>query len=175
MILCFYMVVAAWTLEYLFTSITGDLYNGLDLFESNDTDSFFTAKLTESISSVWAPIIWIFIILFINALVLLRGVQKGIEKMSNMLMPILFLILLLLCGVALTLPNASEGIRYFLQPDFSKLSPSLFINALGQAFFSLSLGMGILITYSAYFPNKDRLSNTAFTVAGCDVFWVALF
>jgi NSS family neurotransmitter:Na+ symporter len=90
-----------------------------------------------------------------------------------MLMPVLFILLLVLCGVSLSLPNAGEGLRYFLQPDFSMITPSVFMNALGQAFFSLSLGMGILITYSAYFPKRDNLNSTAFTIAGCD-FLVAL-
>jgi NSS family neurotransmitter:Na+ symporter len=171
MINCFYMVVGAWTLEYLWTSITGSLYSGIDI--ANSTSGYFGARLQESISTVWNPLIWVAVILIINIVVLMRGVQKGIEKMSNMLMPVLFILLLVLCGVSLSLPNAGEGLRYFLQPDFSMITPSVFMNALGQAFFSLSLGMGILITYSAYFPKRDNLNSTAFTIAGCD-FLVAL-
>ena len=71
------------------------------------------------------------------------GVRKGIEKMSNILMPVLFLLLLLFAGVSLSLPKASEGLEFFLNPDFSKITPTVVVNALGQAFFSLSLGMGI--------------------------------
>lgn len=89
------------------------------------------------------------------------GVQKGIERLSNVLMPVLFVILLALCCVTLTLPDAGVGLEYFLKPDFSKITPAVLVNALGQTFFSLSLGMGILITYSAYYPADTKLGKTS--------------
>ncbi len=168
MILCFYMVVAAWTLEYLWTSATGQLYDGLEAAGQAGCDGFFADKLSTYIASAWSPIVWIALVLIINMVVLIRGVQRGIERMSNLLMPVLFVILLVLCGVSLSLPSAGQSVEFFLRPDFSSLSPSLIVNALGQAFFSLSLGMGILITYSSYFPSTDNLKATAFSVAGCD-------
>lgn len=97
------------------------------------------------------------------------GVRKGIERMSNILMPILFLILLVLCCVSITLPGAAEGLKFFLSPDFSKITPSVIVSALGQSFFSLSLGMGILITYSSYYPKETNLSRTAITVSLLDL------
>ena len=93
--------------------------------------------------------------------------------MSNILMPLLFLILLVFCGVSLQLPNAMDGVKYFLQPDFSKFDSNVLISALGQAFFSLSLGMGILITYSSYYPSRVKLAKTSFTVSSL-VFLIAV-
>lgn len=110
-----------------------------------------------------------YIMIAVNLFILLKGVQKGIEKMSNVMMPVLFLLLLVFACVAMTFPKAFDGLAFFLNPDFSKITPGVVINALGQAFFSLSLGMGILITYSGYFPRKTNLTNTALTVSGLDL------
>lgn len=111
--------------------------------------------------------------ILLNILVLLRGVKKGIERMANTLMPLLFVILVVFCCVALSLPNAMEGVDFFLRPDFSKMNPQVLISAVGQAFFSLSLGMGILITYSSYYPKTTKLARTSVTVSGL-VFLVAV-
>lgn len=162
----FYMVVAGWTFSYLWTSVTGSLYDG---FSTSGMDAFFSAKMHATMLNPWQPIVWTFIVLLLNILILLRGVQKGIERMSNILMPLLFLMLVALCAVTLTLPGASEGVAFFLSPDFSKINPSLVVSALGQAFFSLSLGMGILLTYSAYYPKETNLVNTSFTVTLCSL------
>ena len=97
------------------------------------------------------------------------GVKKGIEKISNILMPVLFVLLLIFAGVALSFPDAMAGLEFFLKPDFSKITTTTVIEALGQAFFSLSLGMGILITYSSYFPKDTRLTKTAITVSLLDL------
>lgn len=169
MINCFYMVVAAWTVEYLWKSIDGSLYSGITSTTSpSEMEQLFSSQFAESVQSVWSPLLWIGIVLAINIFILLKGVKKGIEKMSNTMMPLLFVILLVLCSVSLSLPKAAEGVDFFLNPDFSKLNAGVFISALGQAFFSLSLGMGILITYSSYFPKKDNLTTTAFSVSFCD-------
>ena len=85
-------------------------------------------------------------------------------------MPVLFILLIIFCCVSLNLPKAMDGVKFFLYPDFSKVSGSTFIAALGQAFFSLSLGLGILVTYSAYYPHDTRLSRTALTVSSLDFF-----
>lgn len=103
--------------------------------------------------------------IIINIGVLLGGVQKGIERLSNIMMPILFVILVAMCVLSLSLPGASEGVSYFLNPDFSKINASVVVNALGQAFFSLSLGMGILVTYASYYPAGTKLGKTALTVS----------
>ena len=151
LILAFYMVVAGWTIEYLWESITGGLYEGINNIEGTQS-SFFSDKMKGLILHGVSPLIWTFVIIILNLFILLKGVKKGIEKMSNILMPLLFVILIIFCAVSLSLPNAQEGLKFFLTPDFSKIDINVIIAALGQAFFSLSLGMGILVTYSSYFP-----------------------
>lgn len=164
MILCFYIVVAGWTLEYLVNSISGDLFAGI-----SEGTATFDGKMQEYVSGDWKPILYTVLMIAINMIVLLCGVRKGIEKISKVLMPLLFVILVIFCAVALSLPGASEGVEFFLRPDFSKLDGGVVIDALGQAFFSLSLGMGILITYAAYFPRNTKLGRTATIVSLLDM------
>lgn len=172
LILMYYMVVAGWTLEYLWMSVSGTLFDGLA--ESSTSENvFFQGIMTDSINSGWKPVFWTAIMIFLNLFILLNGVKKGIERMSNTLMPMLFVILLVFCCVSLSLPGAFEGVEFFLKPDFSKIDSGVLISAVGQAFFSLSLGMGILITYSAYFPKSTNMQRTAVTVSGL-VFLVAI-
>ncbi|MCM1517872.1 MAG: sodium-dependent transporter [Pseudoflavonifractor sp.] len=173
LILSFYMVVSGWTLEYLWQSITNGLYEPVAAASSlsgiEAADVQFNTRMSEYIMQDWRPLVMTYVMLAANLGVLLLGVQKGIEKMSNILMPLLFVLLLVFCGVSLTLPGAADGVAFFLRPDFSKVTPSTIINALGQAFFSLSLGMGILITYSSYFPRDTKLTRTAVTVSLLDL------
>lgn len=164
MILCFYIVVAGWTLEYLVNSISGNLFAGI-----SEGTATFDGKMQEYVEGNWKPILYTVLMIAINMIVLLCGVRKGIEKISNVLMPLLFVILVIFCAVALSLPGASEGVEFFLHPDFSKLDGGVVIDALGQAFFSLSLGMGILITYAAYFPRNTKLGRTATIVSFLDM------
>lgn len=171
LILIYYMVVAGWTLEYLWMSITNQLYAGIDT--APNRTAVFSSIMNESLSTGWRPAFWTSVMILLNILVLLRGVKKGIERMSNTLMPLLFVILVVFCCVALSLPNAMEGVDFFLRPDFSKMNPQVLISAVGQAFFSLSLGMGILITYSSYYPKTTKLARTSVTVSGL-VFLVAV-
>lgn len=164
-ILSFYMVVSGWTLEYLVYSITGSLYQP----EAGDTAVDFGDKMEQYIQSDFRPLLFTFLMFVINAFVLLKGVRKGIERISNWLMPTLFLLLMVFCVVSLSMPRAGDGLRYFFSPDFSKIDVGVFINALGQAFFSLSLGLGVLITYASYFPRDTRLGRTTVTVASLDL------
>lgn len=165
LILCYYMVVAGWTLEYLVESVAGGLYDGISQTPEAGYSAFFGERMGEYINSDGRPLLYTALLLIINAGVLLGGVQGGIERLSNIMMPLLFVILAIMCGVSLSLPNASEGVSFFLKPDFSKIDASTVVNALGQAFFSLSLGMGVLITYSSYYPADTRLGRTAGSVA----------
>ncbi len=172
MVLCFYMVVAGWTFEYLWQSVTGNLYNpgtGEALESLADYKVQFADRMQQYIRNDWDPLINTYVMIGVNLLVLMAGVQKGIERISNVLMPLLFIILVLFFIVALSLPEAGAGLAYFFQPDFSKLTAKVIIDALGQAFFSLSLGMGILITYSSYFPKETKLTRTAVTVSVLDL------
>lgn len=165
LILCFYMVVAGWTGEYLWQSITGELYEGA----VTDMKAVFAARMNEYISTTWEPLWATFVMIVLNIGILLGGVQKGIERLSNVLMPMLFLLLAIFCVKALTLPDAAAGVEFFLRPDWSAVTPQTLLNALGQAFFSLSLGMGILITYASYFPKDTKLAKIAVTVSLLDM------
>lgn len=173
LILSFYMVVSGWTLEYLWQSITNGLYSPVAGTAGMDANAAahlqFKSRMNEYIMQDWRPLVMTYVMLAANLGVLLLGVQKGIEKMSNILMPLLFLLLVIFCAVSLSLPGAADGVAFFLRPDFSKVTPSTVISALGQAFFSLSLGMGILITYSSYFPRDTKLTRTAVTVSLLDL------
>lgn len=160
LILSFYMVVAGWTFEYMWQSITGYLYE----------DMQFSEKMSEFITEDKSPLVNTYAMILLNLAILVFGVKKGIERLSNILMPMLFVLLAIFCCVSLSLPKAGEGLEFFLNPDFSKITPSVFVNALGQAFFSLSLGMGILITYASYYPKETRLTHTAITVSLLDTF-----
>lgn len=166
MILCFYMVVAGWTFEYLAASFDGSLYEGIS---PTGSAGALAERMGEMIGSTLSPLVNTYIVIALNIVVLMLGVQKGIERVSNVMMPLLFVILLILCGVSLTLPGASAGLEFFLKPDFSKVTSATFLSALGQAFFSLSLGMGILITYASYFPRSTKLTRTAVTVSMLDL------
>lgn len=174
MILSFYIVVAGWTLEYFYYSVTGELYAQPEAAASalawgDSCKVQFVEKMDVYIRSDFRPLIFTFIAIILNLVILLKGVKKGIGRISNILMPLLFLLLLLFCGVSLSLPKAMEGVKFFLNPDFSKITPMVCLNALGQAFFSLSLGMGVLITYASYYPKDTKLVSTAFTVSTLDL------
>lgn len=172
LILSFYMVVSGWTLEYLIQSLSGNLYttdDGITVDTLAGEEQLFNERMSSYITGTFRPLIMTFIMIAANLFVLLKGVQKGIEKMSNIMMPLLFVLLLIFCGVSLTLPKAAEGIEFFLRPDFSAITPKTVVNALGQAFFSLSLAMGILVTYSSYYPAETKLTRTAVTVSLLDL------
>lgn len=147
-------------MEYIYQSFTG--FSGVHSVEGlHDRFDAFAA-------SNWRPAMWTVLFLLCNYVILVRGVEKGIEKMSNILMPLLFLILIIFAVHSLTLPAASEGLEFLFNPDFSKITPRVVLGAMGQAFFSLSLGLGCLITYSSYFTRKTGLMKTAFLTAGLD-------
>ncbi len=161
LILSFYMVVSGWTLLYLVQSVNGGLY---DMAQGT-----FSARMVQYTAGSMDSLVATYIMLVLNLVVLVAGVTKGIEKASNVTMPVLFLLLAVFCVAALILPGAGDGIEFFLSPDFSEVTVSTVINAIGQAFFSLSLGMGILITYASYYPRSTRLTRTALTVSLLDL------
>lgn len=172
LILSFYMVVSGWTLEYMIQSLTGNLYAPTpeaSIATVAGEEALFSQKMASYVTGTYRPLVMTFIMIAANLVVLLKGVQKGIEKMSNIMMPLLFVLLLVFCIVSLTLPKAADGIAFFLKPDFSAMTPKTVVNALGQAFFSLSLAMGILVTYSSYYPADTKLTRTAVTVSLLDL------
>lgn len=168
-ICCFYMVVAGWTLEYLIQSVTGNLYDMASGTDQVSLEATFHDRMESYICGVSGPLACTYAMIVLNIVILVGGVRKGIEKMSNILMPLLFLLLIIFAVVCCSLPGAGEGLKFFLSPDFSKITPSVIVSALGQAFFSLSLGMGILITYSAYYPHETKLTGTALTISLLDL------
>lgn len=173
LILSFYMVVSGWTLEYLVQSLTGELYSPTTAAENvagiPGEEALFQDRMSQYITGTYRPLVMTYIMLAANLGVLIMGVQKGIEKVSNIMMPMLFVLLLVFCAVSLSLPKAGEGLAFFLKPDFSSVTPSTFVNALGQSFFSLSLAMGILVTYASYYPANTKLTRTAVTVSLLDL------
>lgn len=159
LIMGFYCVVAGWTIEYTLASATGRL----DFSSVGDGHEQFQALTTG-----WRPLVWTVIFLLCNFGVLIGGVTKGIERVSNILMPLLFVLLIAFCINAFTMPAFGEGMAFLFRPDWSQITPSVLLGALGQAFFSLSLGMGCMMTYASYFSSENRLGRTALTTALLD-------
>ena len=162
LILGYYSVVAGWTLEYILTSVT----NG---FADKKPEDFVAAFQTFSQDPI-RPVIWLLAFLFFTHFIVVKGVKDGIEKSAKIMMPVLFLLIVVLAICSMTLPNASKGLEFLLKPDFSKVNADVFLGAMGQAFFSLSLGMGCLSTYASYFGSDTRLGKTALSVGVIDTF-----
>lgn len=160
LILGFYFVIAGWTLEYVFQAVTGSL--------GEKSAAVFEVEFSNFSSGIFRPILWTLLFMGITHYIITTGVKNGIERSSKLLMPMLFMILIALCIRSLTLPGAMDGIDFLFKPDFGKLSSSVLLSAMGQAFFSLSVGMGCLITYSSYFNNKTNLQRTALEVTLID-------
>ena len=156
LILGFYTVVSGWTLEYMLQSVSDSFGNK----SAND----FVSEFTTFSTGIIRPIFWTLMVVLITHFVINSGVKKGIERSAKILMPLLFVFLLLLSVRSVTLPNASVGLNYLFDPHFSKIDSAAILSAMGQAFFSLSIGMGCLITYSSYFGKKTNMQETAFQV-----------
>ncbi len=160
LIFAFYSTVSGWTLEYIVKSVTNS-FHGKDLAT---IESEFAAFHDMG----WRNVMWQGIFIFLTGFVVFRGVQNGIEKTAKVLMPLLLGILIILGIRSMTLPGAKEGLSFLFRPDFSKINGKVMVEALGQGFFSLSLGMGVLITYGSYVKKEDNLTSTAFSVVIAD-------
>lgn len=160
MILIFYSVVAGWIMEYLIQSIES-------LFISATAEGY-AERFVDFTTNPWRPTLWTILFLAINFLVLRRGVEKGIERLSNVLMPILFLLLVIFCVNSLMLPKAQDGLSFLFKPDFSLITSSTVIGAMGQAFFSLSIGLTCMLTYASYFSDSTRLVRSSVITAILD-------
>ena len=160
LILAFYTTVAGWTLGYLGKSAANH-FAGQDLGQIQGQFTSFT-------NHPWLPVACQLAFLALTAFVVARGVKDGIEKWSKILMPLLLVIMVVLCINSLTLSGAKEGLRFFFNPDFSKINGRVLISALGQSFFSLSIGMGALITYGSYIGSKDNMVSSATGVVLAD-------
>jgi NSS family neurotransmitter:Na+ symporter len=159
-ILSFYSVISGWTLGYFYKSLSGHfrhLDKGLTtaIFQSFTADPFWQIALLAA---------FIFLTIYIVA----QGVSAGLERYSKILMPILFILLIVLLGRSLTLPGAEKGILFYLKPDFTKINGRVFLEAMGQAFFSLSLGMGAMLTYGSYLKKDENLVSATYWVVALD-------
>ncbi len=157
-ILSFYSTVAGWTLEYLFQALTGKLFRVKNM-EMN---------FAEFSSDAFRPLFWQLIVMLITGIVVFAGIKRGIEKFTKILMPILLLLILLVAIRSMTLTGATEGIRYLFLPNWSVVTFKTVLMALGQAAFSLSIGMGTLITYGSYIQKDNHLLSTSTQVALTD-------
>ena len=166
LILGYYSVVAGWTLEYIFEAVSNSF--------AGKTPAEFISSFQSFSSNPWRPALWLTLFLLATHFIIVKGGEKGIDKASKIMMPTIFIIILVLVGCSVTLPGASRGIEFLLKPDFSKVDGNVFLGAMGQAFFSLSLGMGCLCTYASYFSKDTNLTRTAFSVGIIDTFVAVL-
>lgn len=161
LITSYYAVVSGWCLQYIYASLMGHLDGDPEYFKQ-----YFVNFSADPVK----PIVWTVAILGITHLVIQHGVRDGIEKASKMLMPTLFVLLLVLVVSSCMLPNAIAGIEFLFKPDFSKVTPDVLLSALGQAFYSMSIGMGCLCTYASYFSRHTNLLRSAVQIGLIDTF-----
>lgn len=160
-ILAYYMVLGGWVLNYIGSLVTGSL----DLSKPVTVDTTYQFFQQSIFNSPTTIISYTALFVLVNYFILVKGIVNGIERSVKYLMPILFIFLIVMVIRNITLPGASEGIAFYLTPDFSKITPKLFVFVLGQVFFALSLGFGVLITLSSYLDKKENLVRTA-TITG---------
>lgn len=159
LILGFYAVVAGWCLQYLFASLAEHLQG-----DAKFVSEYFAGFSSDPVK----PTLWAVVFVLMTHFVVSRGIRDGIEKASKLLMPLLFVLLVMIVVASCMLPGAGKGIEFLLKPDFSKLSTGVFLEALGQAFFSLSLGTACLCTYASYFGQRTNLAASAVQIALID-------
>ncbi|MEE4177128.1 MAG: sodium-dependent transporter [Bacteroides sp.] len=160
MILAFYSTIAGWTLEYIVKSFG-------NAFKDKTGDELASMFQTFHTGVFW-PLFWQAVFMIMTAWIILSGVKKGIEKYSKILMPFLLALLIIMAIRSITLPGAMGGLQFLFKPDFSQLNTSVFLSALGQAFFSLSIGMGAIITYGSYIQRENNLTTIAAEVSIAD-------
>ena len=158
-IMGFYMVVCGWTMEYIVQSVSGQLMK-TDSFEDN-----FASLLQNDVRQV----VWMTFFTLLTSFFVLSGVKRGIEQSAKILMPTLFLILVVLAIRSITLPGSIEGLAFLFKPNLDTVKPTIFLDAMGQAFFSLSIGMGTMAVYGSYFRDDSNLYKIALQVSILDV------
>ena len=161
-ILSYYCVIGGWSIQYLFKACTFG-------FTERITQEYLSTMFSGLISSVWAPILGQTLFLCATAFVLVGGVKGGIERFGKVMMPLLYFIVIAIAVWTVTLPGASEGLAYLFKPDFSKVDASVCVSALGQSFFSLSLGYGTMLTYASYVSKKENIATSSTTIAISDL------
>ena len=161
-ILSYYSVVGGWSIQYFFKSCT---FGFTELITQEYLDSMFAGF----ISSTWAPLLGHTFFLILTSVVVLGGIKSGIERFGKVMMPLLYLIVLVIAIWTATLPGASEGLAFLFKPDISAITPSVCAAALGQAFFSLSLGYGTMLTYASYVSKKENIASSSVSIALSDL------
>ena len=161
LILAFYSEVAGWVYAYVFKSMLGEVATT----DPKVAGSTFGALIANPTSSL----IWQWVVLGLTGSIIMLGVSKGIEAVTRKLMPLLFILLLVLCGRSLTLPAAGEGLAFLFTPDLAKITPAVLLTALGLSFFKLSIGMGTMLTYGSYFRDDQNIPATTTRVMFADL------
>ncbi len=162
LLLSFYSVVGGWSVDYLLKACT--------LRFTQDSTGLFESLL----SSTWEPIFMHTAFMVGTAIVILLGVKKGIERFTKVTMPLLFILIIIIVVFGLTLPGAGKGVEYLVKPDFSKITQSAITSAMGQAFFSMSLGVGTILTYASYVSKEENLMVSAGGTAVFDLLFALL-
>ena len=167
-VLSYYSVIGGWSVEYLIKSVTFS-------FTGSDTLSTMNTMFDDFVSSSWMPLAMHTVFLLATTLIVVIGIKDGIEKFSKVMMPLLFVMVLSIAVYSLTLPGSGKGVDYLFNPDFSKIDGKVCAAALGQAFFSLSLGFGTILTYASYVDKKENIlfQSTATAVSDLTFAFVA--
>ena len=155
----YYAVVAGWCIQYVWASLAGYMTGSPDYFQQ-----YFNELSADPVK----PVLWTVVILAITYLIIEHGVRNGIERASKAMMPTLFLLLLVIVVASCMLPDANKGIEFLFYPDFSKINSDVFLAALGQSFYSLSIAMGCLCTYASYFSKQTNLTKSAIQIGVID-------
>ncbi|MGD6944429.1 sodium-dependent transporter [Cytobacillus gottheilii] len=161
LLLSFYSVIGGWIIQYLYYAVTG-----VGSSYENGYEELFNQAVSNPYTAIGAQALF----LILTVLVISRGVQNGIEKMNKVFMPALFILFVILIVRSLTLENAMEGVSFFLKPDFSSITSESVLYAMGQSFFSLSVGVSVMVTYSSYLSKKESLVQPAVSVVGMNLF-----
>lgn len=159
LITSYYAVVSGWCLQYIYASAMGQL-NGNPQYISQYFQSFSSSPVR--------PVLWTVAILFLTHFIIIRGVRSGIERASKLMMPTLFVLLIVVVVGSCLLPGAGKGVEFLFRPDFSRMNSSVFLAAMGQSFYSLSIGMGCVCTFASYFSRQANLMKSAVNIVVID-------
>lgn len=151
-ILSFYSVIAGWTIKFLVDAASNSF--------AQQSNIEITQNFNNFVNSGWQPIIYAGVFICMATWIVIKGIEKGIEKYNKILMPILIVILVVLCINSMTMDGFGEGMNFLFNPDFSKVTTKTILDALGQVFFTLSVGMGVMITYSSYVTKQDNMPRS---------------
>ena len=161
-VLSYYSVIGGWSIEYLLKSLTFS-------FTGGESQSALSTMFSDFVSSAWGPLLVHTGFLLVTTLIVMVGIKDGIEKFSKVMMPMLFFIVIGIAIYSMTLPGAKAGLDYLFNPDFSKINGKAIAAALGQAFFSLSLGFGTIMTYASYVDKKENPLFQSVATASSDL------